>query len=134
MVMINFQPEAKGVDIEDDTWHDSTWVITQDTTILADVTVYVDDDRDIFSYTTEINGILQINQTRFHRIGTVSGTGTLYTQQGDLPAGFYSDFLSESGGTLEFGSITVGEDYSVTKSIGNRAHLGTFPVVAPTSA
>lgn len=83
-------------------------------------TVTVQNDGDIFSYITEVNGRVEVNKTVFHRIGIVKGTGTIYMQHGDLPGGFYADFVSETGGTFEFGSDAVGSNYSV---------LGGFPEV-----
>ncbi|MCK5171398.1 MAG: hypothetical protein KAQ75_16080, partial [Bacteroidales bacterium] len=55
------------------------------------------------SYTTEINGTLKVDSTFGHRLGEVNGTGILYTKRASLPAGYYTDFFSTSGGTLEYG-------------------------------
>jgi len=58
-------------------------------------------------YQTVINGTLTIDGTIGHRLGTVTGTGTLRitsnTNTITIPAGFYDDFLACSGGTLEYG-------------------------------
>jgi hypothetical protein len=59
----------------------------------------------IVSYQTIINGIngnLVTNATYGHRLGVVSGTGTLTCSVGDLPAADYSDFFLATGGTLEY--------------------------------
>lgn len=72
-------------------------------------------------YRTEINGTLQVNSgTIGHRLGTVSGTGTLRLQvlapetSTVLPAAFYGDFFDCAGGTLELAGNT---DYSVPGGI-----------------
>ena len=45
MVLINVDNSyvATGEDIDEDQWHDTTWIVTEDTTILEGATVYVDD-------------------------------------------------------------------------------------------
>ncbi|MFP4091196.1 MAG: hypothetical protein ACLFT3_12890, partial [Cyclobacteriaceae bacterium] len=59
-------------------------------------------------YRTEIRGggTLNVAGTFGHRLGDVSGTGTLRISSdgssGVLPAGFYTNFLSCSGGGLEY--------------------------------
>ena len=68
----------------------------------------------ISAYTSEINGTLDVGTTFGNRVGVVSGTGTLYTERGSLPAGYYETFFSASGGTIEFGGST---DYSVLSNI-----------------
>ena len=68
----------------------------------------------ISAYTSEINGTLDVNTTFGNRVGVVSGTGTLYTERGSLPAGFYETFFSATGGTIEFGGST---NYSVLSNI-----------------
>ena len=56
----------------------------------------------ISSYTTEIRGILQQKLTFGNRLGILKGQGTLSTERGSLPAGYYPEFLAETGGTLEY--------------------------------
>ncbi len=59
-------------------------------------------------YRTEIRpgGILNINGTFGHRLGSITGSGTLRitsnTGSAVLPAGFYDDFFGCGGGTLEY--------------------------------
>ncbi|WP_158275627.1 LamG-like jellyroll fold domain-containing protein [Marinilabilia rubra] len=64
------------------------------------------------SYKTEIqeNGTLSIGSTFGHRLGEVTGQGTLSLLRGELPAGVYDQFLSATGGTLEYGGSN---DYDV---------------------
>ena len=68
----------------------------------------------ISAYTTEILGTLDVNTTFGNRVGNVSGAGTLYTEVGNLPAGYYETFFSSTGGTVEFGGST---NYSVLSNI-----------------
>ncbi len=68
----------------------------------------------ISAYTTDILGTLDVNTTFGNRVGNVTGTGTLYTERGSLPAGYYETFFSSSGGTIEYGGST---DYSVLSNI-----------------
>jgi len=67
-------------------------------------------------YKTIVRGRLNIGTTFGHRFGMVSGTGTIYVERGDLPAGVYEQFFSSTGGTLEYGGnssypILAGIDY-----------------------
>ncbi|SMO94053.1 hypothetical protein SAMN06265379_1221, partial [Saccharicrinis carchari] len=68
------------------------------------------------SYRTTIaeNGLLAIGATFGHRLGEVFGSGILSLESGDMPAGFYEEFLKESGGTLRFGGST---DYDILSTI-----------------
>jgi Pentaxin family/G8 domain len=62
-------------------------------------------------YKTVINtgSTLDIDATYGHRLGTVSGTGTLKitsdTESAVMPAGFFEDFFGCGGGSLEFAGI-----------------------------
>lgn len=58
-----------------------------------------------FAYQTVINGKLKMVAPYFgHNLGNVSGSGVLYLESGNLPAGNFSNFLDCSySGTLEFG-------------------------------
>lgn len=58
-----------------------------------------------FAYQTTINGTLRVVSPSFgHNLGTVTGSGTLYLDGPNIPAGTFSDFLKcESGGTIEYG-------------------------------
>ncbi len=68
----------------------------------------------ISAYTTEVNGDVILNSTFGHRFGEVSGTGRIYTEREVIPAGFYDDFFSATGGTLEYGGTT---DYDILGGI-----------------
>ena len=54
----------------------------------------------------EAGATINVGTTFGHRLGIVSGTGTLYAERGELPAGIYDDFFSSSGGTLEYGGFS----------------------------
>ncbi|MBN1115762.1 MAG: hypothetical protein JXA77_01045 [Bacteroidales bacterium] len=64
----------------------------------------------VSSYTTEIQGTVNIGSTFGHRFGNVTGSGLLYSEKEVIPAGVYDDFFSSAGGTLEFGGSS---DYDV---------------------
>ncbi|WP_430810427.1 MULTISPECIES: T9SS type A sorting domain-containing protein [unclassified Carboxylicivirga] len=69
------------------------------------------------AYRTDIaaNGIIITGNTFGHRLGAVSGTGTIKVQSGDIPAGVYDEFFSASGGTLEFAGTNT--DYEILGEI-----------------
>lgn len=73
-----------------------------------DVTIPVDY---VVAYKTNLdgasNGRLLIPGTEGHRLGIVDGTGTLYVETAGVPAGEYSTFFAEGGGTIEFGGENV---------------------------
>ncbi|WP_282037120.1 hypothetical protein [Saccharicrinis aurantiacus] len=51
----------------------------------------------------EGTGIIDVGSTHGHRLGTVSGTGTIkITDGGVLPAGTYDAFIDAIGGTVEY--------------------------------
>ena len=89
--------------------------------------VYISHDVDVPSnflsvYRTAINagGILNIGSTFGHRVGDVSGTGTLVlSDQGSLPAGVYDAFFASTGGTLEFTGSTDFDFLSDINSLNN---------------
>jgi len=86
----------------------------------------------VSSYTTTINGQLNVNLTYAHRLGNVDGTGTLYMQRPSLPAGDYDRFFSAFGGTLEYGGSN---DYDVMASypvVNNLKFSGTGKRRLPT--
>jgi hypothetical protein len=107
-------------------------------------------DNGISSYSTIINGPngnLVTNATYGHRLGIVSGTGTLTCSVGDLPAADYTDFFSSVGGTLEYNgssNIDILTDLPVINNLllsgtGNRKFpninvqlLGKFTINGPT--
>ncbi len=68
----------------------------------------------ISSYTTEVNGQVNVGTTFGHRFGIVNGTGTIYLESEALPAGVYEDFFASTGGTVEFSGST---DYDVLAGI-----------------
>ncbi|GEM_PF-1082754 len=79
----------------------------------------------ISAYQTTINGTLSLGTTAAHRLGDVTGTGTLSAESGVMPAGVYDSFVSASGGTLEYAGNT---DYSVLgdlTSVNNLSFTGT---------
>ncbi len=79
----------------------------------------------VVSYKTHIdgstNGRLLIPGTEGHRLGIVDGTGTLYVETAGVPAGEYSTFFDQGGGTIEFGGIGV--SYPVLGGIYNVNNL-----------
>lgn len=76
-----------------------------------------------FAYQTTINGKLKIVAPFFgHNLGDVEGTGTLYLESGNLPAGNFDTFLScSNNGTLEYngaGTYTIiASQYSVVPNL-----------------
>ncbi|MBS2212813.1 hypothetical protein KEM09_15440 [Carboxylicivirga mesophila] len=56
------------------------------------------------AYRTFINatGTANIGNSFGHRLGDVYGVGKVRVERGDLPAGAYDEFFSETGGTLEY--------------------------------
>jgi hypothetical protein len=68
------------------------------------------------SFRTRINGTgrMLVGNTLNHRLGDVSGTGTLVLQSGSFPAGVYDSFFSATGGTVEF---TGSGEYDVLSEI-----------------
>ncbi|SKC24180.1 autotransporter outer membrane beta-barrel domain-containing protein, partial [Alkalitalea saponilacus] len=74
------------------------------------------------SYRTTIaeNGVLSMGQTFGHRLGDVFGSGVLSLERGDLPAGFYEEFLTGNGGTLRFGG---NDSYDILGTIHNLNNL-----------
>jgi hypothetical protein len=57
---------------------------------------------------------LDVSTTTNHRLGTVTGTGTLKVNSSTMPAGYYVDFFTCTGGGLEYSGST---DYSVLAGI-----------------
>jgi hypothetical protein len=79
------------------------------------------------SYRTEIaeGGRLSVGSTFGHRLGEVTGQGTLSLLRGDLPAGVYEDFLSASGGTLEYGGSNDYDVLSENTFVNNLRFIGS---------
>jgi hypothetical protein len=76
------------------------------------------------SYTTTINGRLEVDSTFGHRLGEVDGTGTLYTKRASLPAGYYEEFFSSTGGTLEYGGADSYDVLSKFSQVNNLKFSG----------
>ncbi len=79
----------------------------------------------ISAYTTEVNGNVLLNSTFAHRFGEVSGTGRIYTEREGIPAGFYDDFFSATGGTLEYGGTTNYDILGGISTVNNLILSGT---------
>lgn len=80
--------------------------------------VYIKDTVDMpnnfmASYITNImsTGNLIVGETYGHRLGIVNGTGKLYMERGDLPAGVYDGFFAPDSGTIEFSGMVT--DYDI---------------------
>lgn len=86
------------------------------------------------AYQTTINGTLKILAGTFgHNLGTVDGTGTLYLESGNLPAGNFDAFLNcSNNSTLEYGGsgtyTILASQYS---SVPNLFFTGTGTRVLP---
>jgi hypothetical protein len=74
----------------------------------------------VSSYSTEINGQVNVGTTFGHRFGLVTGNGTVQLQRGEIPAGVYGDFFASGGGTLIFAGTT---DYDILGGISNVNHM-----------
>jgi hypothetical protein len=77
------------------------------------------------SYTTTINGRLEVDSTYGHRLGEVDGTGTLFSKRPSLPAGYYADFFASTGGTLEYGGTGSYDVLSTFWEVNNLKFSGT---------
>ncbi|HZM12632.1 MAG TPA: hypothetical protein VFB86_00485, partial [Bacteroidales bacterium] len=103
--------------------------------VIIDHVVTIDINK-INSYSTTINNRLRFPRTTFgHSYGFVSGNGTLYLEEGNLPAGSYTTFANcSSNSTIEYGGIG---NYSVTiiaslfSSLPNLFFTGTGIRVLP---
>ncbi|MDN5292424.1 MAG: hypothetical protein PWQ06_2663, partial [Anaerophaga sp.] len=85
------------------------------------------------AYMTRISGtgVINVGNTLNHRLGKVSGTGTVVVESGSLPAGEYTEFFSENGGTLEYSGNT---DYPVLAElpqVNNLAFSGSGNRILP---
>ena len=79
-------------------------------------------------YRTTINsgGTLNIGSTFGHRVGNVSGSGTLkLSDQGSLPAGVFNEFFVVTGGTLEYTGTTNYDFLSDINSLNNLVLSGS---------
>ena len=103
--------------------------------VIIDHVVTIDVNR-INSYSTTINNRLRFPRTTYgHSYGFVYGNGTLYLEEGNLPAGNYTTFTDCSGnGTLEYGGIgnyTVTIVASLFSSLPNMFFTGSGTRVMP---
>ncbi|MCQ2974746.1 MAG: putative Ig domain-containing protein [Bacteroidales bacterium] len=85
------------------------------------------------NFRTIINGVLDQNSTIKNCLGDLSGTGTIASEHGDLPAGNYSEFNCKDGGTLKYYGTN---NYSVLKEmpiVNNIIFEGSGERVLPNS-
>ena len=129
--------------INDDDWSDETnWAWTGGdayacpaggpngfiVTIDSDDTITTDGNY-ASAYRLTINGKLKILSSTFgHNLGSISGNGTLYLENGTFPAGRYTNFMDcANNATLEYGGIL--KDYTIIadlySSIPNLHFTGT---------
>ncbi|MFN8207170.1 MAG: hypothetical protein U0T82_07150 [Bacteroidales bacterium] len=87
-----------------------------------------------FAYTTTILNKLRISESTFgHNLGTVQGSGTLYLENGNLPAGNFTEFLDcDNNATLEYGgtsnySILASQYSSVANLLFTGSGIRTLP-------
>ncbi len=94
---------------------------------IADGTTVTMNVDELVAYGTYIQGTgrLEVGTTQNHRLGTVSGTGTLSVQSGSLPAGVYTNFVSPLGGTLEYAGTYEGSILSETSVVNNLTFVGS---------
>ncbi|NPA37614.1 MAG: T9SS type A sorting domain-containing protein, partial [Chlorobi bacterium] len=134
------------VSLADDLWTDpNTWGKYDETTetvgdpgvdvpaggpkgarVLVKTTVSVPDNY-LVSYETSIDnsGKLDLGTTFGHRLGNVEGTGVLYMESGDLPAGDYEGFLAVDSGTVEYGGTGEYDILSEMPFVNNIIVSGT---------
>jgi archaellum component FlaF (FlaF/FlaG flagellin family) len=70
--------------------------------IAHEITLSGNGDAAAYGTILQSTGSLKTGSTIAHRLGDVSGSGTLVLESGDMPAGVYDEFFSATGGTLEF--------------------------------
>lgn len=72
------------------------------------------------TYRMTINGRLEIGSTYGHNFSTILGTGTLALESNTLPAGKYDDFITCTGGGVEYGgtsSYTIYNTYNTYRKL-----------------
>ncbi|MEW5845863.1 MAG: hypothetical protein AB1777_06305 [Bacteroidota bacterium] len=72
------------------------------------------------TYRMTINGRLEVGTTYGHNFSTVLGTGTLALESNTLPAGKYDDFITCTGGGVEYGgtsSYTLYNTYNTYRKL-----------------
>lgn len=79
----------------------------------------------VSSYTTEIQGTVDLGTTIGHRFGEVTGTGRIITDGDRIPAGIYDDFFSSAGGTLEYSGTTDHDVLGEQALVNNLVFSGT---------
>ena len=80
-----------------------------------------------------LSGKVELETTKSHSFGVVSGTGTIVTKSGTLPRGKYADFVKPNTGTIEFSGDHV--NYNISRSTYNNVIFsGTGERVLPSDA
>lgn len=78
-----------------------------------------------------MGGILDLKTFTGHNFGTVSGEGTLRLSSGTFPGGDYSEFVSSSGGTVEYYNLT-GTGLSTSQLTYNNLIVSNYTASANT--
>ncbi len=76
-------------------------------------------------------GVLNLGTTFGHRLGFVSGTGKIYLESGDLPAGVYDDFFATDSGTIEYGGANAIDILSEITAVNNLILSGSNDRIFP---
>ncbi|MCF6241112.1 MAG: putative Ig domain-containing protein, partial [Bacteroidales bacterium] len=76
-------------------------------------------------------GVLNLGTTFGHRLGFVSGTGKIYLESGDLPAGVYDDFFAADSGTIEYGGANAIDILSEITAVNNLILSGSNDRILP---
>ena len=108
------------------TWEENITGGPKGAIVIIDDTVTVTKNF-LVSYKTILQypGMLNVETTFGHRLGLVSGQGTLSSSRGDLPAGDYDDFFSATGGTLEYAGTNDLDILSGIASLNNIRFVNT---------
>ncbi len=90
----------------------------------GDVLTLNNDEVRLFRTIIETGAVLEIDETTKHRLGTVSGAGTIKivsnSSNANLPAGYYNNFFNCSGGELDYagsGSYNVMSGITLIKDL-----------------
>ena len=76
-------------------------------------------------YSLEIGGKVTVGTTKKHNLGNVTGTGTIKMINGQFPGGSYDDFLTTTGGSVEFAGATDYVTSTRVKGVRNLLFSGT---------
>lgn len=76
-----------------------------------------------------MGGILDLKTFTGHSFGTVNGEGTLRLSSGTFPGGDYSDFVSVTGGTVEYYDLT-GTGLSTSQLTYNKLIISNYTTSA----